>query len=199
MPLVAGCIVGLDQLTKWWATRALDDGHRIHLVWTLRLNLVRNAGAAFSTGRGLGPLLGVLAVGIVLVLVRLGRIYQSPAMAVALGAVLGGAVGNLLDRLLRDGSGGFLGGHVVDFIDVQWWPVWNVADMAIVGGAIGLAWFSTRLDDRPAPAPDALAHDNPSHDTDDEYTDDEYTGDENTGDENTGRETADRPDHGASA
>ena len=53
--------------------------------------------------------------------------------------VLGGAVGNLLDRAFRSGSGGLLGGHVVDFIDVQWWPVWNVTDMAIVFGAIGLA------------------------------------------------------------
>jgi signal peptidase II len=197
MPLVAGGIIALDQLTKWWATRALDDGHRIHLVWTLRLNLVRNSGAAFSTGRGLGPLLGVLAVGIVLVLVRLGRIYQSPAMAVALGGVLGGAIGNLLDRLLRDGSGGFLGGHVVDFIDVQWWPVWNVADMAIVGGAIGLAWFSTRLDDRPGPAPgapappDAASRDDRADAAADVVRDPDL--------ESADLESADRPDHGASA
>lgn len=144
----------VDQLTKWWATRALDDGHVIDLVWTLRLNLVRNPGAAFSTGTGLGPVLGVLAVVIVLVLVRLGRVSRTPAMVAAIGAVLGGAVGNLLDRAFRDGSGHFLGGHVVDFIDVQWWPVWNVADMAIVLGAIGLAWFSTRVDEDGDAAPD---------------------------------------------
>ncbi len=146
MPLVAGGVVLVDQLTKWWATNALDDGHMIHLVWTLRLNLVFNSGAAFSTGRGLGPVLGVLAVGVVLVLIRLGRMFQSRGMAIALGAVLGGALGNLADRAFRSGGGGFLGGYVVDFIDVQWWPVWNVADMGIVCGAVALAWLSTRGD-----------------------------------------------------
>ena len=144
MPLVAVVVIVLDQLAKWWAASALDDGHAIHLVWTLRLRLVRNSGAAFSTGRGLGPVLGVVAVIVILVLVRMGRVVRSRVVAVALGGVLGGAVGNLLDRVFRSGSGGFLGGHVVDFVDVQWWPVWNVADMAIVFGAIGLAWASTR-------------------------------------------------------
>ena len=143
-PLVALAVVTLDQLTKWWASATLDDGHVIDIVWTLRLNLVRNSGAAFSTGRGLGPVFGVIAVVLVLVLVRMGRVMQSSAMTIALGLVLGGALGNFGDRLFRSGSGGFLGGYVVDFIDVQWWPVWNVADMAIVCGAIGLAWFSTR-------------------------------------------------------
>ena len=137
-------MVTLDQLTKWWASATLDDGHVIDIVWTLRLNLVRNSGAAFSTGRGLGPVFGVIAVVLVLVLVRMGRVMQTSAMRFALGLVLGGALGNFGDRLFRRGSGGFLGGEVVDFIDVQWWPVWNVADMAIVCGAIGLAWFSTR-------------------------------------------------------
>ena len=145
-PLVALAVVVVDQLTKWWASEALDEGRVIDIVWTLRLNLVFNSGAAFSTGRGLGPVLGVFAVIIVFVLVRMGRLYNSPAMAVALGAVLGGALGNLLDRAFRGGSGGFLGGHVVDFVDFQWWPVFNVADIAIVCGAIGLAWFSTRAD-----------------------------------------------------
>lgn len=146
MPLVAVVVVVLDQLTKWWAERALDGGRVIDIIWTLRFNLVYNSGAAFSTGRGLGPLLGIGAVIIVVVLVRLGRVFRSPLTAVALGAVLGGAVGNLLDRAFRDGSGGFLGGYVVDFIDLQWWPVWNVADMAIVCGAIALAWAMSRPD-----------------------------------------------------
>ena len=153
-PLFAVGVVVVDQLTKRWAARDLADGHVIDLVWTLRLNLVHNSGSAFSIGRGLGPVLGVLAVVVVLVLVRLGRLFNSPATAVALGAVLGGAIGNLVDRAFRDGGGGFLGGYVVDFVDFQWWPVFNVADMAIVCGAIGLAWFSTRGDLGPSdPAP----------------------------------------------
>ncbi len=149
--MVAALVVAVDQLTKWWAVHALDDDHTIHLVWTLRFNLVRNSGAAFSTGRGLGPLLGLGAVLVVLVLIRLGRVYRSPGTALALGAVLGGAVGNLIDRAVREGSGRFLGGYVVDFIDVQWWPVWNVADMAIVCGGIALAWLVSREPDPAAP------------------------------------------------
>jgi signal peptidase II len=62
--------------------------------------------------------------------------------AVALGMVLGGAIGNQLDRLLRAGSDGLLGGCVVDFIDVQWWPIFNIADMGIVLGAILLVAVS---------------------------------------------------------
>jgi signal peptidase II len=152
-PLVAAVVIAVDQLTKWWAVSELDDGRMIDLVWTLRFNLVYNSGAAFSTGRGLGPLLGIAAVVIVIVLIRLGRVFRSPGTAVALGAVLGGAIGNLLDRALRDGSGSVLGGYVIDFIDVQWWPVWNVADMAIVCGGISLAWLASRVSD---PEPEAV-------------------------------------------
>lgn len=145
-PLVVGLVVLVDQLTKRWAESDLAEGHVIDIVWTLRLNLVHNSGSAFSIGRGLGPVLGVLAVVVVLVLIRMGRVFNSPATALGLGAVLGGAIGNLADRVFRDGSGGFLGGYVVDFIDFQWWPVFNVADVAIVCGALSLAWFSTRAD-----------------------------------------------------
>jgi signal peptidase II len=145
MALVAVLVVALDQLTKWWAERRLGGGHIIHVVWTLRFNLVRNPGTAFSLGRGLGPVLGVVAVVIVLVLIRVGRLVSTLPTAIGLGLVLGGAVGNLIDRVARSGSG-FLGGHVVDFIDLQWWPVFNVADSAIVIGALLIAFFSMRND-----------------------------------------------------
>jgi signal peptidase II len=73
---------------------------------------------------------------VVVLLARLGRTMVSPVGVVALGLVMGGAVGNLVDRIFRDG-GGFLHGAVVDFIDLRWWPVFTVADMAIVvGGAL---------------------------------------------------------------
>ena len=75
---------------------------------------------------------------VVLGLLTIRRQMKGWLPTIAVGAVAGGAVGNLLDRLLRDGSG-FLGGHVIDFIDLQWWPVFNVADMAITLGAITLA------------------------------------------------------------
>lgn len=147
MPLVAVVIVALDQITKSWVVVALDRDEVVDLVWTLRLNLVFNSGTAFSIGRGIGPFLGVLAVFVVLVLISMGRMFRSPATAMALGAVLGGAIGNLIDRAIRSGGAGgrsFLGGHVVDFIDFQWWPVFNIADMAIVCGAVVLAWCTSR-------------------------------------------------------
>lgn len=141
---VALLVVVIDQLTKWWALERLDDDV-IDVLWTLRLNLVRNSGAAFSLAEGLGPWLGVIAVVVVVLLVRYGRMVSGRATAVALGMVLGGAVGNLLDRLFRSGDG-FLRGHVVDFIDFQWWPVFNVADIGIVVGGLLLALLATRSD-----------------------------------------------------
>ena len=107
-------------------------------MWTLRLSLTYNTGTAFSLGLGLGPFIGVAAVLIVVALARLGRTVVSPLGVVALGLVMGGAVGNLADRVFR-ARDGFLDGAVIDFIDLQWWPVFNVADMAIVIGGVLLA------------------------------------------------------------
>jgi signal peptidase II len=149
---VAVLVVVLDQLTKWWALERLSRDRTIDLFWTLRFNLVRNAGAAFSTGRGLGPVLGVLAVIVVVVLVRYGRMAATLPTAIALGLVLGGAIGNLSDRAFRSGGGGFLGGHVVDFVDLQWWPVFNLADAAIVVGALVLAFTFATAPEDPEPA-----------------------------------------------
>ena len=140
-PLLAGTAAGVllvDQLTKWWALNALDD-RIIDLVWTLRLNLTLNRGAAFGFGTGLGPVIGVVAVIVIVSLIRVGRVDPTPAVQVALGLVAGGALGNLADRAFR-ADDGFMSGAVIDFIDVQWWPVWNVADMALVFGVILLFW-----------------------------------------------------------
>jgi signal peptidase II len=87
----------------------------------------------------------------VAVLLRSGRYATRPSMAVAIGMVSGGALGNLIDRAFREGDG-LLGGGVVDFIDLQWWPVFNVADAAIVVGALLL--FGTQWrdgDEEPTP------------------------------------------------
>ena len=140
-------VVVLDQLAKTWALAALDDGPR-HVVWTLRLNLSFNSGAAFGMGQGLAPLLIVVGVVMVVVLLGMGRTAGTtgPAM-VALGLVLGGATGNLIDRLFRDH-----GGAVVDFIDFQWWPVFNVADAAITCGALLLVLSASFQDRRLAAA-----------------------------------------------
>ena len=141
--VAAASVVAADQLTKWWALRALDDDRVIDLVWTLRLRLVFNTGAAFSSFQGLGPLLGIAAVAIAAVLLFNRRLGADRWSATAAGCIAGGALGNLADRLFRS-SGGFLDGAVVDFIDVQWWPVWNVADMGVVLGGVALVWHAYR-------------------------------------------------------
>lgn len=142
--LVATSLVVLvvDQLSKSWAVSALGD-RDIDLIGSLRLHLERNSGAAFSLNRGRGGLVALLAIAVVLVIVWVGRSVQTRPGGLAVGLVLGGALGNLGDRVFRDGSG-FLGGAVVDFIDLQWWPVFNIADIAIVLGGVLLVVVSTR-------------------------------------------------------
>ncbi|MCB0969772.1 MAG: signal peptidase II, partial [Ilumatobacter sp.] len=98
-------------------------------------NLSFNTGMAFGTGRSMGPIIAVLAMIIVVGLLLSLRRGTSRTIDVSIGMILGGAIGNLIDRLLRD-PGWFRGG-VVDFIDFQWFPIFNVADMGItVGGAL---------------------------------------------------------------
>ena len=140
---VAALVVAVDQLTKWWALEALDD-RDIDLVWTLRLHLVHNTGAAFGLGQGLEVVIAVVALLFVAVVAWASwgarRLALPPLL---LGMVLGGAVGNLADRAVRAGDG-FLGGAVVDFIDLQWWPVFNAADSAIVVAGIALILIAPR-------------------------------------------------------
>jgi signal peptidase II len=119
----------------------------IDVVWTLRLNLTFNTGAAFSQGRGLGPFIGIAAAAVVVGLLWSGRAVPNRTGAVAMGVILGGAIGNLSDRAFRRGDG-FLGGAVVDFIDFQWFPVFNVADIGVVGGAFLLV-FGTAIAEEP--------------------------------------------------
>lgn len=130
-------IVVVDQLTKWWALNALDGGRTIDLVWTLRFALAFNEGMAFSRGTGLGKVIAVVALGVIVALVRSLRTNLDVRTRVAMTLVIGGAIGNLVDRIFRAST--WLDGAVVDFIDLQWWPVFNVADMAIVCGAVLLA------------------------------------------------------------
>jgi signal peptidase II len=148
----AAAVVAIDQVTKSWALDALADGP-VDVVWTLRFNLSFNSGAAFGLGRGVAPLL--IAVGVVVLVVLIGASRSTAttaASAVALGLVAGGAAGNVADRVFRDH-----GGAVVDFIDLQWWPVFNVADAAITCGAALLVLAGSRAerDVRTASRPEA--------------------------------------------
>ena len=132
--VIAAIVVVVDQLTKHWAVNHLVD-HDDDLFWTLRFHLAHNTGMAFSKGTGLGPVIGIVALFVVVgLLVSIGR-ESSPLYTPAVGLIVGGAVGNLVDRMFR--SPGWFRGGVVDFIDVQWWPIFNVADICVtVGGAL---------------------------------------------------------------
>ena len=149
--VAAAVLVAADQLTKWWAVNRLSGGRDIDLIGSLRLRLAFNSGAAFSLGSdsGLGPLIAVLALVVVAVLLFSGSIARTRTGALAVALIAGGAIGNLVDRAFRQGGPGVLGGYVVDFIDLQWWPAFNLADAAICVGALGVVLLGLRT---PAPA-----------------------------------------------
>jgi len=131
--LISAVIVLLDQVSKAWALRDLADGRIIHVIWTMQFNLTFNRGMAFSRGTGIGPIIGVIGLVVVALLLLSLRRADNTLTRVATGLIIGGAVGNILDRLFR--GSGWMRGAVIDFIDFQWWPVFNVADMAIMIGA----------------------------------------------------------------
>jgi signal peptidase II len=132
---------GSDRITKIWAEGSLP-GDPLDLVpGVLTLRFTTNSGGAFSIGRS-APwfFVGVTAIVVVVILVTSFR-HTSRLVGASLGLVLGGALGNLTDRVIRAPG---LRGRVVDFIDLQVWPVFNLADTAIVVGAILLAWVGLR-------------------------------------------------------
>ncbi len=138
---IAGAVLVLDQASKWVVLEKLVLHESIPLMPFLNLTLLFNKGAAFgflSTASGWQNLffIGIALVATVVILYLLRRMgAKDRFMAVALMLILGGAIGNLIDRLLY--------GHVVDFIDVYYgawhWPAFNVADSAITVGAAMIA------------------------------------------------------------
>lgn len=128
-------VLAVDQLTKWRALARLVPGQRIDLVGSwLGLDLVFNSGAALSIATGMTWVLTVVAAIVVVVVARASRRLGSRVWTVAFGLLLGGALGNLVDRFLR--PPGPARGHVVDFIAYGNWFVGNVADIAIVTAAL---------------------------------------------------------------
>ncbi len=139
LTVVSGIVLILDQLTKLAVQRSFTPGDSIPLLSpVLSLTYVQNTGAAFGLFRGQQTLFIVLAVAIGGWIVR--EVLAGPppgaAAAWALPLILGGSLGNLMDRLRF--------GHVVDFIDVHVWPVFNVADSAITVGVALLLWGALR-------------------------------------------------------
>lgn len=151
----ATSVLVIDQLTKAVIVAALADGSpsSVSLFGSLRLVHLRNTGFAFSAGQGLGPLLTLLVPIIVVVLWRSRNKLGGTVGPVALGATIGGAVGNLVDRIVR--TPGWGRGGVVDWIDVGFWPVFNLADAAIVVGVAVMGWkLAGERPNKAKPAPD---------------------------------------------
>jgi len=143
-------IVVVDQLTKAWAVAALSDGPINVIGDNIRFELARNSGAAFSGFQGYTPILAILAIAITVLIARAVRRATDPWIIGGLVLVLGGALGNLCDRIFR--SPGFLRGHVVDFVALGSFPVFNVADSCVTIGAIILVVRTLMIDaKRPKP------------------------------------------------
>jgi signal peptidase II len=131
--VVAVAAYAVDLGTKLLAVAHLTPHQKVDVVGgLLRFDLVRNPGAAFSTGTSYTIVLSAIALLAAGVVIRFGRRLGDRIWAVGLGLLLAGVCGNLTDRVFRDP--GFLRGHVVDFLELPHWPVFNVADMLIDAG-----------------------------------------------------------------
>ena len=141
----------LDQLTKYVTIQTLAVGHSFPLRGFFRFTHVHNTGSAFGILQGLNtPLIFVSFIGIiVLALIYRSQPQPSVLLRLSLGLQLGGAFGNLVDRLRL--------GYVTDFIDIGPWPVFNLADASIVTGLILLVWLFTRRREPETPEPAGLA------------------------------------------
>ncbi|CAJ1504494.1 signal peptidase II [[Mycobacterium] holstebronense] len=138
---VATVVLLADVVTKVLAVKMLTPGQPVPIIGdTVTWTLVRNSGAAFSMATSYTWVLTLIASSVVLGIIWMSRRLVSPWWAIGLGMILGGALGNLVDRFFR--APGHLQGHVVDFLSIGWWPVFNVADPAVVGGAILLVALS---------------------------------------------------------
>lgn len=154
---VAVGVAVLDQVTKDLAVAGLERGERVDVLgWLLGLRLFYNSGAAFSLGTGLTPYLTAFqSVAVVVIVVALTRTW-SRWWALALGVLMGGAVGNLFDRLTREP--GFGRGEVVDFLELPNFPIFNVADIAVTCGAVSIVLLSLRDVPFAAGTDDEAAH-----------------------------------------
>ena len=137
---LACAIWALDFFTKNWAVENLSGAPRQILGSFLQLTLLRNPGAAFSMATGFTIIFTTISFAVVLYIARYAARITSPWWAYVAGLVLGGVLGNLSDRIFREP--GFLYGHVIDWIEIPNWPIFNVADSSIFVAA-GIAILLT--------------------------------------------------------
>jgi signal peptidase II len=145
---VAAFVIAADVISKAIVVARMPGHPPIHLIGSfLQLTYTRNAGAAFSIGPSMTIVFTAIALGVIIYIARAARNLRSIGWAVALGLLLGGATGNLIDRIFRAPSP--FEGHVVDWIQLPHWPVFNLADSSIVCAAalvVLLALLGIRLD-----------------------------------------------------
>lgn len=129
------CVIwAIDFLTKNWAVENLSGAPRQVIGSFLQLTLLRNPGAAFSLATEFTIVFTVISIAVLIFIARYAARITSPWWAYVAGLVLGGVLGNLSDRLFREP--GFLYGHVIDWIEIPNWPIFNVADSSIVVAAV---------------------------------------------------------------
>jgi signal peptidase II len=140
---VAAAVYALDVITKLLVVSKLTPGQPVHVLGSfLQLTYTRNSGAAFSIGWSYTAVFSLIAIGVVLVILRLARRLYSAPWALALGLLLGGAIGNLTDRIAR--APGLFRGWVVDFIQFPHFAIFNVADAAITCGGVLMVLLAFR-------------------------------------------------------
>lgn len=136
-------VLGLDIVSKVVVVATLEKHPQIRLLGGfLTLLVSRNPGAAFSIGTSMTLVFSAIAISVIVVILRTSRQIRSIAWAVTLGLLLGGATGNLADRIFR--YPGLFRGYVVDWIEIPHWPVFNLADSAIVCGGVLAVLLSAR-------------------------------------------------------
>ncbi len=140
---IAAAVWAADQATKMLALERLTPHEAVPVVGDLlHLRLVRNPGAAFGLAGGLTVVFTAVAVVVIVAILRVAPRLRSTGWSVGLGLLLGGATGNLTDRVFRDPAP--FRGHVIDFLELPHWPVFNIADMAIVSAAGTMLLLSMR-------------------------------------------------------
>lgn len=141
MLIATAAVIGLDQLTKDLALRYLSDAPIDLIEGALTLRLSYNSGGAFGILQGVPGFFLIATVVVAVTIVVWARNIERPSWGLCLGMVLGGGLGNVIDRVFRD-----TGGRVVDFIDLHVWPIFNIADSFIVIGVAILLVLSARAD-----------------------------------------------------